>query len=321
MLLGSEEDVQAGCVDRGPLHAWAPGRRVSVNDGITRALSYLQDATPSARIAAMRRLALLGRSSTYASILPLIQDEDREVRKVAFEVGTTLAPAQSLPWILAQLASEHDPELLAWQLELVALSGGDQAAQALACFLQKEERDPRAHTLIGDVKPTPVIYRVVELASSMDSLAVVPALLDILDEEDGVLRAKAADALAALTNHRPTATDWTGVNESADAIAAARGQWREVLGPLALAPTTQARTWLRGFEAAGYPVNGTTREVAATLARACGDERTWIRMNAQRLLMQMTGNRPDSLQWPPEDAQAYWLRWTEQNRSRIVAVR
>ena len=138
-------------------------------------------------------------------------------------------------------------------------------------------------------------------------------LVALLDVDDGALRAAANDALRRLTNQSPTAIDFSA-NDPAQ-LASGRAAWRawyEDNGQL------QRRSWLDdGFAAAGYGLAGGARQQAAVLARAAGDDRLWVRENAQRELFAMTGNHARSLDWPANDARAYWTRWVSRNGSSI----
>ena len=316
----SDEDIQAGCVDRGVVHSWAPARSVTPSDGVNRALRFLGDERAEGRIAAIRRLELLGETDAVAAVLPLLQDGNAEVRATALEVASTLEPEQGLPYLLAQLDAETDPALLIRELELVARVGGDTAAEALASFVRVEGRDPRAMLTVDGPKEALVLHQALDIAQGVESFAIIPALVDALRDGDVVVRAKAAEALALLTNHRPTTTEALVLGDDGS-VEAARALWSAQMLAFHDADRARADVWLQGFEAAGYELPVSPREMAQTLASACGDERPWLRVNAQRLLMEMTGNRPESLTWPPEDAQEYWTRWTARNRSRIAALR
>ena len=317
----SAEDIQAGCKDTGVMHAWAPARRVRVHDGVARALDFLAHDDASVRIAALRRIELLGVRAAFPATLALLEDEALEGRQAAMEIALGLNPNGAAPYLLAQAKREDDPALLASQLKLVAALQDEESLALLASLIRREDQDPRAHLVVEREKGETIRDLALNLAAELESLALVPALVDALYDEEASVRVRAAEALSLITNHRPTGLAVFMQSAVSEDLEGARAFWADQLQALMEEAIPYPQILLRGFESAGYVLAGTPRETAAVLASACGDERVWLSVNAQRLLMRMTGNTAPSLSWHPEDAQEYWTRWTERNRSRIAALR
>lgn len=316
-----EEDILTGCQDFGAMHAWAPARRVSTRDGVQRARGFLEHADASVRISALDRLVLLEARDESDAIMGLLDDAEPAVRLATLAALDRLNVPNAHEQMLARLADEPDATVLAALVDHLSRHGGDVVAEAMVPFIRWAEADPRAELSVGEPKPVELRLYAVDAVATCGSFAPVPALLELLSYGDREVRARASDALALLANQRVDSFDWRSADlpqEQIDRSIAAWQQWhRETVA--------QRKTWadraLEGFRTAGYETPARPRDLAASLARAAGDTRPWVRINAQRILMSMTNTQPASLEWSPQDARAYWTRWTERNPRRIVALK
>lgn len=316
----SASDIQAGCRDTGAIHAWAPARSVSPQQGVERALRFLKDERPDARIAALRRIEVLRQRDAYPSIIPLIMDQAEPVRATALEVALRLNGASALDTVVAQIEHENSPELLLRLLSIVVEEAPERAFEVLAPLVRLDERDVRAAWLVGEDKAEALVYHALDMARGVQDFRMVPELLSALGDPDPIVRMKAADAISFITNHRPTPVDALAGHDW-DEINGLRLTWERELTSLLMLDAPDHQKVMQGFAAAGLDITKGPREVAQSLAVMCGDERPWLSVNAQRILFKMTGNRADSLSWDRADAQEYWVRWTERNRTRISALR
>lgn len=303
----SRADVGGGCENFGRVH---PG--IDLFDDARRgraeqAASMLRSPEAETRARAIERLVVLDQRGRLDDVRRRFSDPSARVRSAAAEAIAALGTTAHVPWLVEQWEEEDDPEVREALLRgLGALGGADAAA-----FLASTVQTPQPGTVRGKAYD----LRLVAVEAMARTRRPEPAamLVALLDVDDGALRAAANDALRRLTNQSPTAIDFSA-NDPAQ-LASGRAAWRawyEDNGQL------QRRSWLDdGFAAAGYGLAGGARQQAAVLARAAGDDRLWVRENAQRELFAMTGNHARSLDWPADDARAYWTRWVSRNGSSI----
>lgn len=315
------EDILAGCQDFGAMHAWAPARRVSTSDAVARASSYLSHDDPSVRIAAIDRLLLLEATEAAEGVVALLNDPAPSVRMAALHAIEALGVADALTPMLARLQDETDPEVLAALVSSLSRRGGDAVAEAMVPLIRLSESDPRASLPVGEPKPVELRLYAVDAAARCGSLAPVTALLELLSHGDGELRARANDALALVANRRVDDLDWRAPSLDPAQIDASIAAWQDWHRETVALRRSWNERALEGFREAGYETPSRPRDLAASLARAAGDTRPWVRINAQRMLMAMTNTQPASLEWSPADARAFWTRWTERNPRRIVALK
>lgn len=317
----SMEDLMVGCEDFGAMHAWAPRHRAAHRAGVERALGFLEHASIEGRRAAIARLQLLDARETAPQLADRLNDEAPIIRQEAADATRTLAPDRAPDWIGERLRQESDLETAAFFLQTLAKLPGDRSAMAIAEFLMSAEESPLAAQRYPAEKGEPLVLYAIDALARSESLYALPVLLSHLRDDDLEIRARAAQAIAMVANQRPSDFDWSAPNQQASALEEAASVWDAWIETATAANATRLELALSGLREAGYTTPKRGRDLAASLARAAGDERPHIRVNAQRMLMAMTDTRPGSLDWPPEDARAYWTRWTTQNPRRIVALR
>lgn len=317
----SREDILAGCEDFGAMHAWAPRRQLGSRAGVEHALSFLRDEDPEARIAAIARLELLNARGEAQAIAERLYDDVPHVRREAASAMLRLEPELAASAIGERLQQEDDAESIAFYLNTLGDLPGDESAQAITEFLRAPEASARIEQSFPPEKGAPLRLYAIDALAHSQSLLALPVLLEQLTAEDAEIRARAADAIAMVANQRPSDFEWASDLLDDTERTSAFETWRDWVESAIEAHSNRLDLALAGLRHAGYETPRRGRDLAASLARAAGDERPYIRINAQRMLMAMTDTHPASLEWPPEDARAYWTRWTERNPRRIASLR
>lgn len=306
----SRADVGAGCENSGRVH---PGVDLhgSVRAGRLRlARSMAESGRASTRAAAIRRLAMLSDVMREPVVRQALADSSPEVRLAAVETLAQSGP-EAVAWLVERWDVEGHP--LVQEALIVALGalGGPDAGRFFERVLA-EPIDVERGARRVDLRV--VVTDAVRHAERAEPAYRLAALLAAPDPE---LRGRAARALATITNHTDVALAWRDPSLEPPVLEAARDRW---IAWIDARLDSDRDAWVNeGFARVGYPLSGSPRTDAATLALAAGDERPWVRENAQRRLMRMTGNTPASLTWSRQDARTYWTRWVRRNPGRIGA--
>ncbi|MFT6400439.1 MAG: hypothetical protein ACJAYU_005210 [Bradymonadia bacterium] len=140
-------------------------------------------------------------------------------------------------------------------------------------------------------------------------------VVELLKDPDIEVARRAASTLRMLANRSEDPFDWSQ-NVSAIEAELAASQWTAWLEGAA---DSSRDEWVAsGFADLGISMDGRASAAAEELAQIIDDEREWLSVNAQRLLMRMSRNQPRSLHWPAIDAETYWRRWVRRNPGRIA---
>lgn len=303
----SRADLAAGCVETGPAPAAPVDRGAIIAARTALAASLLRNGESLTRARAVRRLALLGAAGQLEAIRGRLADPSPFVRGVAVDAIAELGGAGHLAWLTDHWEEETDDAVR----ERLLLATGELGGAAAVDWLQRRLAGPLPAVVRG--KQYDLRLAAIQAAVRLRSTRLAGALVACVEDADPAVATAAIAALRELANAAIDGVDPWDLSPDLPAAAAAWRQWLASAGD-------DRRQWLdAGFAAAGYGTWGPARDVAAELARAAGDERPWIRRNAQRELMRMTGNTPRSLDWSPGDAATYWTRWVRRNPSRIGA--
>lgn len=314
------DDIMVGCEDFGAIHAWAPVRNVSADDALERAVAALAHPAPAGRSAALERLLLLEATGEALQVIPLLEDGIDEVRAQAADTLATLIGVDAAAAIGAQLFVERDVDVAAHYLRVLSALPSDATARVLASFVMDDAHAEQRARTAPEEKGAPLALYALDALSTSESLLALPALASYLTHDDSELRARAADAIAMVANQRPSNHDWRAPLDD-ELLALAVDEWVGWVDEALSAYDNRLDLALAGLRDCGYETPRRGRDLAASLAHAAGDARPFVRYNAQRMLMAMTPARPASLEWPAEDARAYWTRWVERNPRTIVALR
>jgi penicillin-insensitive murein endopeptidase len=300
-------DMGGGCEDIGVRHAWIPDLSGMRDARLQQAASLLRSDEASTRVRALQRLAFVGAVGQIVAMRSLLEDPVPQVRAEATRAIGQLGGPRQVGWLEERYEEETDPEVL---LALV-LAAGDLGGDGAAGFLHALLAAPRPVVVRG--KPADLRLVALDALGRMGRPGSAAAIVPLLAEPSAEVRLRAERALRMLTNHELANV----CVRSADApvIEAHTSAWQRWLREH---PCDERIEWLdAGFGRAGYDTTGNASARARELARAAGDSRFAVRVNAQRELMRMTDHRPPSLTWPPDDARAYWARWVRRNDHRI----
>lgn len=315
------EDIMVGCEDFGVRHAWAPSRQFSSRSARERAVHYLTHETSEGRSAALQRLLFLEARSEAASIVPLLDDDSTEVRIDAAKVLLQLQESLGVAEIAARLNTEADAKVVFRWIDALRHHPSDEMARVLVNYLEDEQTAASRSATIHEEKGATAELYAVDVLGHSESLVALPILAAYLKDERVDLRSRAADGIVLLANQRPSPFDWAEPTAAPPEVFLAAELWMGWVQTALQRHDTRIALALEGLRAHGYDTPRRGRELAASLADAAGDSHRHIRVNAQRMLMAMTSERPESLAWSPEDARAYWTRWVSRNPRRIVALR
>ena len=311
-LFCSSDDLSRGCAHTGALHSWAPSPSEGRARGVALARTMLAASEPGARAAAAHRLVLLDDRGAVPELLRLLDDPSADVRAAAAVASAALGGGAVVARLVERYGAEPDAAVQRAIVRAVGAIPDSRAARFLASVMQ----EPQPVSAAG--KTWDLRLDAVDAAREQLHSASVPGLIALLQSDDAELRARAAASLEVIANRSVHGLDLRASAVDPDELARAAAAWQ---GWHTRAQRMRERAdWVNeGFEQAGYTLPRAARDRAAVLARAAGDDRPWIRVNAQLMLMQMTGNQPRSLEWHPDDAQLYWTRWVRRNPGRIAS--
>jgi penicillin-insensitive murein endopeptidase len=300
-------DLGGGCEDMGIVHSWIDDLGAVREARIRQAVSLLRAQDAETRIRAVRRLEFVDADTEVASLRPLLEDSVPRVRREAAEVIAALGSPAQTSWLVQRWEDETEPEVQLALLRAIGQLGGATGVSFLVSILGSP-----SHVV---VRQKPVDLRVVAIDALARSLSPAAAgrLALVLVDEDVEVRFRALQALRLITNR--AGVDVCPRSAAAPGLPALQADWSNWIEAT---PCDSRREWVdAGFARAGYDTSGSGVSRARTLAEAAGDERWWVRVNAQKELMRLSSHEPRSLFWTAADARAYWQRWVRRNGSRI----
>jgi len=291
----TRDDRLEGCVNRGPDWEWIENYDDEVARRVDELLRGTMDSDPevgSAAVAYLDRLDVPERALDLAAALPYQAPSTQlrtidllaqwDSRGVAFPL---IALAQSSPedevrvkalWALGRLADQASGPALA---ELIRVGGRPLASgQSLRAAAADAHRN---------------IY----------SAESVPALIEALSDASPDTRAAVARVLHRVTGQVSPAEP--GQALSADQLNTVVTFWTEWYAQHGQDPREE---WLRrAFNEAGYAVSDLrSRSSLRQLARAVNDRRDELAFNADRLLVQFTGEWTPSENWSKDRRVRFW---------------
>lgn len=315
------EDLQAGCEDIGAKHTWMPDVDTHVKQGVLNAAVYLEDSNPEVRLAAVMRLGMLKDFGWMKDVAQRLDDDAADVRQAAAVSLLSMAPDHAAKHIGQRLLVEEDPATLVRFFDVLSERGGDDAAHAIATWMEEDADDVKQSMLYPEIKGAPLKLFAIDALARTGSLAGLTQLSDALTHADLEVRSRAARAITMVTNHQPSTFNWASPRRSYDHCVEAAEAWTEWIEDSLDRYEDRLDMVLAGMDAAGYPTSRRPARLAKSLAQAAGDQRPYVRENAQRMLMRMTGKYPPSLTWSPHDARAYWTRWVRRNEWAVSSLR
>lgn len=315
------QDLEAGCEDFGAKHDWMPDVDAHVKRGVLNAAIHLEDEREEVRLAAVMRLGMLKDFGWTPDVAKRLNDPSSAVRREAAVALLSMAPDHAAKEIGKRLLTEQDPQTLVRFLDVLSERSGDGAAQAISAWMQSEQSEEQLATLFPDQKGAPLKLYAIDALARTASLYALEPLSQALKDHDLEVRARAAFAIAMITNHRPTDFNWASPRRSYESCVESAELWDAWINEHTKRYRNRLDMVLAGMENAGYQTSKRPATLAQSLAQAAGDHRPYIRENAQRMLMQMTGKYPPSLTWSPHDARYYWSRWVRRNTWAISAAR
>lgn len=303
----SRADMGAGCENSGRVHPGVSLHGDARAGRLAQAERMATSGSVATRRAAVQRVGMLGGDGV--ALRDALQDPAPSVRLAAVQALGAAPADTAAEALVARWPDEEDPRVRVAMLRAAGQIGGAVVGRWLARALEA----PQPVSIFGRTFDA----RVVAADAVGESGRAEPAyrLVALLDAEEPELRARSAEALRLLTNRALVDTDWRSRDHNTAHWATERARWREWLDEHVDASRDE---WLHaGFAHAGYDTRGSTRAAAAVLARAAGDRREWVRVNAQRELIRWTDNPARSLDWSRSDARIYWTRWVRRNPGRI----
>ncbi|MBA2661465.1 MAG: HEAT repeat domain-containing protein [Bradymonadaceae bacterium] len=294
----SEIDVRSGCKNGGRA---APGFRpysAERQQTIAQARKLLVAELAEERVVAVQRLAVMEATASAREIAGLLDDEDPRVRAASARALANLGTGADA--LAKRLGREEHPYALVEIVDALGQLGGTTSSNALTAFLSTPHRVRLVDTLELDARAIAANALV-----RLEDPRPVPALIAVLADDDGELRAQAAKALGILTNHSFGA-DWRAADEleRAQAIEAWRGWY-------AKHQRMSRDQWLAlGFQQAGLQVAQLSAQYVWEICKAISHD-DHLSYNAQRVLMRIAGREANSLSWSKTDASFYWRRWFE----------
>jgi hypothetical protein len=308
----SRFDVGGGCDHTGAIHSGVELHRQQRSQGVELAMQALDHEEAAVRAAGLRRLKLLEAVEEGTDdVLSMLGDPSPTVRQAAID----LAVDWRMRGFFAQLsdfwANESDDAVREHLLGALRRADNRYVADFLVALLDEP--------IVAESLPKPYDLRIaaVDALKETRSLDAVESLIGLLGQASPELRARAARTLRMIANTETIDASWRNAGLSAETIAQAQQAWRGWLQQTRRQFPTPEQWVKRGFVEAGYRMGPAATVRARELARASGDDRDFIRVNAQQWLMGWSNNYPRSLEWPRSDARLYWTRWVDRHPYRF----
>lgn len=292
----SAVDVSSGCVNEGRRASSFDAHRSAHEETVTRATKLAESGGADDRLAAVRRLGLLGERGAQSTIVARLKDEDPRVRAAAARALSQMGRAEAE--VTAALVSEESPFARAEMIWAVADYGTKSSVDSLAELLSRPQVAKLAPDMEVDLRAM-----VADALAGSDSKTPVEPLIELTKVDDPTVRQRSHRALTMLTNFDPPVTE-------AD-LGATWQRWWEKHRKL-----SRDRWLLLGFKARGHDVDRLALKFVWPLANAVLDA-DHISYNAQRVLMRLSRREPASLEWSKADANFYWRRWFERRCRRL----
>lgn len=137
-LYCSRRDMEAGCVNFGPVHPWINLHEDARDQRARVVADRLDDASPEQRRRAIQRLVLLAARAHVGAIAAHLGDGAREVREAAAAALGALGGAAQIPALIARFAPERELSVRVAILEALSNLGGAAAGE----FLKQVILDP-----------------------------------------------------------------------------------------------------------------------------------------------------------------------------------
>ena len=343
-LYCSRHDVAGGCTNTGIVQ---PGARLYVGarlSAVARARAQLDFDDETARRAALDRLALLQAREHSAAVTAHLHDPSPQVRRAAALALARVGGHEQVPALLKLFLREEEPLVRIAIVQAVGALGGSEAGDFLSVAVGRPQHDPArvlatfdaaamlrgpalvpfvadagemiAHEILPieelvlneDTDERIVQLAALDAASRSERLEPVPALIALLDDRNGTIRASAAHALSMITN-MSYGDGWEGNGAELDT---ARSRWSLMWRR---AKKHVRDGWvLTGFNAAGYRVPRLDPTNAWELVRAVGG-RDHVSYNAQRVLARMFDRDVTTTSWTKGEACRHWLSWLNARRA------
>ncbi len=302
-------DRTGGCENLGRVHPGVDLHENAAARRIERAAVLLRAGEVDTRRRAVDRLALLDGRSQLGLIRRRLSDPDPTVRAAAVNAIARLGGADEMGWLVMHWEDETDDLVRA----RIVAAGGTLGGRTSGLLFAR---------LVGATETVELSGKSYDLRLDvLDSIALSgraePAfgVVELLEDPDVEVARRAASTLRMLANRSEDAFDWTQPMSSIETQLAA-SQWTAWLEGAA---NSSRDEWVQeGFAELGIPMDGRATVAAEQLASIIDDEREWLSVNAQRLLMRMSRNQPRSLDWPSHDAESYWRRWVRRNPGRFA---
>jgi penicillin-insensitive murein endopeptidase len=330
------KDVGGGCVDTGVVHPWARFDHGAREERTRAAVERLEANEASVRRAAVGRLALLDARDHADAVAKRLGDDDADVRATAATAIGTIGGPEHADAVVDAFVRERDPRGRAALLRAASALGGSASGRLIANVI--ESAPPYCEDLVDRApEPAPpmsllaslappvqpllsvpcesrsahelLLRAAVEAAGTADRLEPVEPLLALLERGEPEMQAKAADALAKITNRR-FGVHW-GDPEASDPERDIKG-WRKWIEMLHKTPRD---AWVAsGFVAAGYRVPRLDTDHGWELVRALA-RKDHLAYNAHRVLERITKRKVTWLHWDDAAACGDWLGWIAGHRA------
>ncbi len=204
----SRDDATEGCLDASRAPAEALGRVPAVRERIPAIRAALVNKDSALRAGAVTLLAQYRDSESLPQLFACLQDSALPVRQAAVSALDGWRPAGLAEPLRRALAQEVDAATASQSLRLLAAIEPAQLLELLKDFRELHSADLEVSRLV-------IRQLAAELLSESTSLAVVPALADLLADADSGVRDSARNALARIVN-RTTGDLLASLNLPAD---------------------------------------------------------------------------------------------------------
>lgn len=328
-------DAACGCEDAAFIHPRAKRFEDEGRKAREAALALLRSASVDERARALKRLGFIGTAADVALTHRYLDDPSPIVRRATAMLLGSAGDAKAAELIATRFAREEDPNVLATLIEAAGRLGGPASGALLrdimeSCHASAEplplgerpflklpplEQGPSC-LLVPEIDALDRLGRrgladlAVRAARSVQSEHVLKPLLVELDAPEPEVVARAAEALAYLTN-----SQLLDDPRNPAALTRARNAYKAFVGtlgkpgkPLMWAPRD---AWvLSGFQNRGYKVPGVDKRGVWELFRALADE-PHVSWNARWFLIRiLSANRAIAHYGPGDSCRTLWeIAW------------